>query len=80
MIRLVEWIWKPLASAAGVDPDPGRAVFSWAGAALVGIFISHECRSLCVFKYGALRGSYSEAEGSPPGIAGGTGLCTDRLK
>jgi hypothetical protein len=37
MIRLVEWIWQPLARAAGVDPDPGRAVFSWAGAALVGI-------------------------------------------
>lgn len=37
MIRLAEWIWQPLANAAGVDPDPGKAVFSWVGAVLVGI-------------------------------------------
>lgn len=36
-ITLISWVWHPLAGLMGFDPDPGRAVFSATGAAMVGL-------------------------------------------
>lgn len=35
-VRFIQWIWQPLSHLAGIDPDPGKAVYSAAGASIVG--------------------------------------------
>ncbi len=36
-IQLIRWIWVPAATWAGVNPDPGQAMYSGIGAAMVAV-------------------------------------------
>lgn len=36
-VTFLHWIWQPLSSVLGFDPDPGRAIFSTSGAVMVAL-------------------------------------------
>ncbi len=36
-VTFLHWIWQPLSSLLGFDPDPGRAIFSTSGAVMVAL-------------------------------------------
>lgn len=33
----IQWLWKPLSTVAGFDPDPGKAAFTTSGMIMVGL-------------------------------------------
>lgn len=37
LITFMQWIWRPLSSVLGYDPNPERAMFSTAGAAMLAV-------------------------------------------
>lgn len=36
-VTFLHWLWQPLSSLLGFDPDPGKAVFSLSGAVMVAL-------------------------------------------
>lgn len=37
LVTFLRWIWHPLSTVFGFDPDPGKAVFSTSGMVMVGL-------------------------------------------
>ena len=48
LITFMQWIWRPLSSVLGYDPNPERAMFSTAGAAMLAVMIYYRCFLLCL--------------------------------
>lgn len=36
-VSMIQWIWKPLSTIFGFDPDPGKAVFTTSGMVMLGL-------------------------------------------
>jgi hypothetical protein len=36
-VSMIQWIWKPLSTVFGFDPDPGKAVFTTSGMVMLGL-------------------------------------------